>query len=361
MGRDRVRVAADPKRSIRRSPPVSVLKPLCGLEPRLSANLETFCKQTYPHYQLLFGVASASDPATEVVRRLARSYPHLDIRLVVDATPHGTNRKVANLINLAAHASHDLIVIADSDIAVEHDYLVRVTAPLADESVGIFTCLYRARRVGGRWARIGAMFIDKWFAPFVYVANWLGFDRFGFGATLALTRKTFVKAGGFEALRDCLADDYWLADRVRSLGLRTALLDVVVTTDVTERDLSTLWRRETRWLRTIRSVNPLGFVFLCLTFTTPWLLTSALLGFDSTSASLSQSMADTIVDLSTSFGLSARQLLHWRNARSWRAFWRDLPWIPVRDLMMGLQWLAAWFGSNVLWRGFFMYRSTTRA
>jgi ceramide glucosyltransferase len=333
---------------------VSVLKPLCGLEPRLAANLDTFCKQTHPRYQLLFGVASESDPAACVVQRLARAYPRLDIRLVIDGTPHGSNRKVANLINLAAHASHDVLVIADSDIAVEPDYLLRVTAPLRDEGVGIVTCLYRARCVGGRWARIGGLFIDKWFAPSVYVANWLGMRRFGFGATLALTRATLMRCGGFESLRDCLADDYWLAERVRAIGLRTELSDVIVATDVTERGLAALWRRETRWLRTIRSVNPLGFAFLCLTFTTPWLVASAVLGlgFEASGASVAQSMADTVIDLSTSFGLSARLLLHWRSARSWRAFWRDLPWLPVRDVLMTLQWLAAWFGTNVRWRGF---------
>jgi ceramide glucosyltransferase len=331
---------------------VSVLKPLCGAEPRLYANLATFCTQTHPSYQLLFGVASAADPAVCVVRNLMRAYPERDIELVIDATLHGSNRKVGNLINLASRARHDIFVIADSDIAVEPDYLTRVTSPLADANVGVVTCIYRARRVGGFWARMGVLFIDKWFAPSVYLANWLGVKRFGFGATIAVTRDALMRSGGFEALRDCLADDYWLAERVRALGLRTVLSEVLVATDVIERDLPALWRRETRWLRTIRSVNPLGFAFLCLTFTTPWLLTSALLslGFDSSGADFAQSTADTIVDLSTSFGLSARLLLHWRSARSMRAFWRDLPLLPLRDALMWLQWCAACFGSSVLWR-----------
>ena len=331
---------------------VSVLKPLCGAEPRLYANLETFCLQTHASYQLLFGVASASDPAVQVVERLARAYPRLDIELVIDGTAHGANRKVGNLINLAARAKHDVIVVADSDIAVQPDYLLRVTAPLADAEVGVVTCLYRARSVGGFWSRVGALFIDEWFAPSVHVADAFGHRSFGFGATIALRRATLSKSGGFEALRDCLADDYWLAENARALGLRTVLSDVVVATDVIERDFASLWRRETRWLRTIRSVNPLGFVFMCLSFTTPWLLTSALLGLGFENGSeLTQFAADTIIDLSTSLGLSARLLLHFRSARSWRAFWRDLPLIPLRDALMCLQWLAALFGSSVVWRG----------
>ncbi|WP_321799480.1 bacteriohopanetetrol glucosamine biosynthesis glycosyltransferase HpnI [Caballeronia sp. J97] len=332
--------------------PVSVLKPLCGIEPRLYSNLQTFCTQSHPSYQLLFGVASADDPAAGVVERLMRAFPNHDIELVIDGTAHGSNRKVANLINLAARAKHDVIVIADSDIAVEPDYLVRVTEPLADADVGVVTCLYRARRVGGFWSRIGALFIDEWFAPSVHVANVLGQNRFGFGATLALRRDTLAKVGGFVALRDCLADDYWLAEHARAHGLRTVLSDVVVATDVIERDLAALWSRETRWLRTIRSLNPLGFACLCLTFTTPWLLTSALLGLGfEHGTDPAQTIADTIVDLSTSLGLSARLLLHARSARSWRAFWRDLPLIPLRDLLMWLQWLSASFGSSVVWRG----------
>lgn len=333
--------------------PVSVLKPLCGAEPRLYANLETFCNQTHPSYQLLFGVASASDPAARIVRTLMRNYPQLDIELVIDATPHGSNRKVSNLISLAARARHDALVIADSDIAVQPDYLTRVTAPLADAKVGVVTCLYRGRRVGGFWARMGVLFIDKWFAPSVYLANALDVDAFGFGATIAVRREALSKSGGFEALRDMLADDYRLSERVRALGLRTVLSDVVVTTDVTERGLGALWQRETRWLRTIRSVNPSGFASLCITITTPWLLTSGLLGLhlDSSGADFTQSVADTIVDLSTSFGLSARLLLHWRTARSMRAFWRDLPLIPLRDALLMLEWCAACFGSSVLWRG----------
>ncbi|SAL81608.1 glycosyltransferase [Caballeronia terrestris] len=336
-----------------RNVPVSVLKPLCGAEPRLMQNLESFCMQAHPSYQLLFGVSSASDPSVKVVERLRSLYPHLDIELVIDGTFHGSNRKVGNLINLARRARHDVLVIADSDIAVDPCYLARVTAALAEPGVGIVTCLYRARALGGFWARLGALFIDEWFAPSVHIAHAAGSRCFGFGATLALTRKTLALTGGFEALSNCLADDYRLAERVRALGLATVLSDVVVTTDVVDRGFLSLWRRETRWLRTIRSVNPLGFAFLFITFTSPWLIASGLLGLgiDASGGNIEHSYVDTVVDLSTSLGLSARLLLHWRSARDWRSFWRDLPLVPLRDALLWLQWIAAAFGSNVSWRG----------
>jgi ceramide glucosyltransferase len=162
--------------------PVSVLKPLCGAEPHLYENLATFCAQRHPRYEVLFGVASAADPAVAVVERLRADYPACDITLVVDARVHGKNLKVSNLINLAARAKYGRIVIADSDIAVQPDYLEQVTAPLADESVGVVTCLYHARSVGGFWTRIGAQFVDAWFAPSVRIAHLGQSSRFGFDA-----------------------------------------------------------------------------------------------------------------------------------------------------------------------------------
>jgi ceramide glucosyltransferase len=333
--------------------PVSVLKPLCGFEPRLYANLETFCEQTHPCFQLVFGVSSKTDPAVAIVERLHAAYPDVDITLVIDPALYGSNHKVSNLINLELHARHGVIVMADSDIAVKPDYLVKVTAPLEQPDVGVVTCLYRARRVGNFWARLGALFIDEWFVPSVYLAHATGSQRFGFGATLAMRRETLDAIGGFFAVRDCVADDFSIAHEVRQLGLSTVLSEVVVSTDVIERDFVSLWQRETRWLRTIRSVSPVGFAFILVSFASPWLLASFLLGlgYDWSGGAIANSTADMLVDLSTSFGVSARILLHWRRARDWRTFLRDLPLIPLRDAVLWAEWIVAAFGSHVMWRG----------
>jgi ceramide glucosyltransferase len=332
---------------------VSVLKPLCGIEPRLYENLVTFCEQAYPRFQLLFGVSSPVDPAIAVVWRLQAAYPQRDIELVIDSRVHGSNPKVSNLINMAQRARHDIIVLADSDIAVEPDYLDTVTAPLADPDTGVVTCLYRAQSVGGFWPRVGALFINEWFAPSVRVAHAGGSRRFGFGATLALRRTTLEDIGGFEALKDCLADDYWLAEHARALELNTVLSPVMVATDVIEPTFTTLWRRETRWLRTIRSVNPLGFSFLFITFTTPWLFAGALLTFSliGTDSAAIHPFVGLMAAISTVTGGIARMLLHARSARYSRTFWRDLPLVPLRDTLLALQWLGAAFGSYVVWRG----------
>ncbi|MBR8303327.1 bacteriohopanetetrol glucosamine biosynthesis glycosyltransferase HpnI [Burkholderia dolosa] len=326
--------------------PVSVLKPLCGAEPHLYENLATFCAQRHPRYEVLFGVASAADPAVAVVERLRADYPACDITLVVDARVHGKNLKVSNLINLAARAKYGRIVIADSDIAVQLDYLEQVTAPLADESVGVVTCLYHARSVGGFWTRIGAQFVDAWFAPSVRIAHLGQSSRFGFGATLALTRDTLERIGGLVVLKDELADDFWLAELPRRLGRRTVLSEVEVATDVIEPSFGPLWDRETRWLRTIRSLNPGGFAFLFITFTAPWLATGAALAWR-----LNGTAAGTAAGVAVAAGAFGRLVLHARGARGWRAYWRDLPLVAVRDTLLALEWLAAVFGSHVVWRG----------
>jgi ceramide glucosyltransferase len=325
---------------------VSVLKPLCGAEPRLFENLATFCEQDHPRYQLLFGVSSPNDAAIAVVRRLQAAYPQRDIELVVDPLVHGQNLKVSNLINLASHAKHPLIVLADSDIAVEPDYLETVTAPLVDPRVGIVTCLYHAKSVGGFWTRVGSLFINEWFAPSVRIAHAAGSSNFGFGATLALRASTLADIGGFQALKDCLADDYWLAAHTRKRGLVTVLSEVVVDTDVIESEFWSLWLRETRWLRTIRSINPLGFAFLFITFTTPWLVLAAFLAL-----SHGYGLRDAALAGSAALGALARIGLHARASRDARTFWQDLPLVPLRDGLLALQWLVAAFGSHVTWRG----------
>lgn len=338
---------------------VSVLKPLCGLEPRLYENLKTFCDQSFDApLHLLFGVSRADDTAIETVRKLQSAYPHHDIELVIDARVHGSNLKVSNLINMEAHIRHPTVVLADSDIAVETDYLEQVTAPLTDTAVGIVTCLYRARSVSGFWSRVGALFINEWFAPSVGIAHVGGSRRFGFGATLALRRETLHALGGFAALKDCLADDYWLAEHTRALGLKTVLSPVTVATDVIEPDLRTLWAREMRWLRTIRSVNGRGFAFLFVTFTSPWLFLGAWLSNTSRTDALvfgttypGHPVLAATVAFITAAGSAARVLLHARSARPSRTFWRDLPLVPLRDMLLLMQWMCAIFGSSVIWRG----------
>jgi ceramide glucosyltransferase len=324
-----------------------VLKPLCGAEPHLERNLATLCRQTHPCYQLVFGVRDPGDPAAAVVARLARRFPGRDMRLVADPRVHGSNLKVSNLINMAAAARHPWLVLADSDIGVGPDYLERVTAPLADPGTGIVTCLYRGVALSGSlrgfWSRLGVLFINTWFAPSVGVASRLGGSAFGFGATIALRAETLRRIGGFEALKDRLADDFWLGELTRRQGLATVLSDLEVTTDVTEPSLALLWTRERRWMQTIRSLNPLGYAFCFVTFTLPMLA----LGLWLAPAPWNWAMAVP--------GLCARLLLHWRaqprRVAPLLALPLALPLALLRDCLLLAEWLSAFAGSTTRWRG----------
>jgi ceramide glucosyltransferase len=314
--------------------PITVLKPLCGFEARLEANLDTLCRQTHPHYQIVFGVRASDDPAIGVVRALEARYPGLDIELVIDPRVIGANLKVSNLVNMMAAARHPWLVLADSDITVDADYLERVTRPLADPRVGIVTCLYRGVPVGGFWTRVGALFVDTWFAPSVAVASRGGSSEFGFGATIALRLETLRAIGGFEALKDRLADDFWLGELTRRQGLRTVLSSVVVGTDVTEQSLKALWRRERRWMQTIRSLNGAGYAFCFITFTLPMLVLGLL---------LAPVWWNWIIALA---GLGARMILQWRAMPGFAG----LLLAALRDVLLLLEWLSGFAGTTTRWR-----------
>ncbi|MCT9118073.1 bacteriohopanetetrol glucosamine biosynthesis glycosyltransferase HpnI [Cupriavidus gilardii] len=319
--------------------PVTVLKPLCGDEPRLYRNLASFCRQRHPCFQLVFGVSEPDDAALLAVERLRRAFPGCDIAVAVGAqrlvpalsNVAPVNPKVANLIAMLPLARHERLVIADSDIAVRADYLRRVTAPLADPRVGIVTCLYRGRPLRGAWARLGAQFIDEWFVPAVRVAQAGGSQRFGFGATIALRREALLRIGGFAAVADRLADDYWLGELTRRQGLRTVLSDVEVRTDIAETTPRALWSHELRWLRTLRGLDPAGFALVFLTFTWPMLAFGLLLA------------SSRALALVAALGALARSLRCRDAGAALRA--------PLRDTLLLLEWTVAMAGRQVRWRG----------
>lgn len=260
------------------TPAVTLLKPLHGLEPELYENLRSFCLQDYPSFQIVFGVQDAGDPAVAVVRRLQAEFPERDLRLVMNDRRIGANRKVSNLHNMLAEARHEILVLSDADVRVDPEYLRAVVGPLTDPTVGVVTCLYRGVPLQGLGSRLLAQQINEGFVPSVLVAQWLGPTVFCGGATLALRRQILDAIGGFPALADHLADDYWLAALVRARGLRTVLSPYVVDTMVQEESLASFYRHALRWSRTIRSVRPLGHAFSFLTYPLPLALLGTLIG-----------------------------------------------------------------------------------
>ena len=213
------------------SPPISILKPLKGTDPEIYESFRSHCLQDYPEYEIIFGVSDPNDPAIESVKKLQREFPDRRIQLLVCSKILGANVKVSNLAQMLAEARYDWLIVNDSDIRVEPDYLRRVTAPLADPRVGMVTCLYRGVAAAMLGSHLEGLGISTDFCPSVLVARQLeGGIRFGLGSTLAFRRAELEKIGGFTSFVDYLADDYELGKRIAGLGLTVKLSDVVVET-----------------------------------------------------------------------------------------------------------------------------------
>ena len=328
------------------APPVTILKPLHGVDVELYENLLSFCRQDYAPFQIVFGLREANDPAIAVVRRIEREFPALDIALVVAALDRGANPKVANLINMLPAAKHDLLVIADSDMRVPPDYLGRVTAPLADPAVGAVTCLYAGRPADASLAsRLGALHINDWFLPSVLVAAALAPVDFCLGSTMALRRDALAAIGGFEALSGHLADDYMLGHLLTRAGYRVCLSDGLVETVVGDAGLAETLGRERRWARTVRGVRPLAFAFSFPIFSLPVALLAALL-LNSVEGGFPVGYSLVLA------AMLLRAVLHHRLRRLIGGTARPMFWLlPLRDVLGFGVWAASFLGGGMSWRG----------
>ena len=327
-------------------PPVSILKPVCGDEPLLEDALASFCAQRYPGVQMVIGAHDAADPALAVARRVQARFPDGDIAIVADATPHGANRKVANLINMLPAARHDLLVIADSDLHVRPDYLEQVVAALQQPGVGLVTTVNVAEpAVPGSAAQLGAAHLTHIFLPGALLAFALG-RQDNLGCTTALRRHTLAQAGGFAALADELADDNVLGQRVRRLGLTVRLAGTVPVVTVQDRSLRLLWQHELRWGRTIRALAPVAFATTALQYPLFWALLAVLLsnGADWTLAGFAAAWA---VRAAAAHGVD--RTLRDRIARPLRPV--PLWLLPLRDTLSMAQLVASYLSGEVVWRG----------
>jgi ceramide glucosyltransferase len=322
-------------------PGITILKPLRGAEPHLYDNLVSFCNQNYPGpVQVLFGVQEPTDPAIAVVERLVAERPDRDLELVINSNACGPNPKVANLIGMQGRIRHDVVILADSDISVEPDYLARLVAALSKPGVGLVTCLYRGESQTGAWSRLDSMAIDYHFLPDVLVGLALGLARPCFGSTIALRRQTLVAMGGFEAFLDRLADDNAMGEAVRATGMQVAIPHFVVVHSLPIGSAGELWRHELRWARTVRAVSPLGYAGLGLTHPLPFaLLAGWLSGNDAIGGALiTASIACRLV-----LQVQVDHTLRVRLNRWWLG--------PVCDLLSFMIYVAGYFVSVVSWRG----------
>ena len=325
-------------------PPVSILKPLKGVDPGMWESFCTHCEQEYPQYQLIFGVSDPSDPAIEIVRKLKAKYPHLPIELIMCDRVLGTNIKVSNLVQMLPAARYELLLVNDSDVRVPSDYLRKVIAPLADPAVGLVTCLYRGVAGPSVWSRLEALGISTDFVPGVLSARFLEKGlHFGLGSTLAFRRRDLEAIGGFEPLLDYLADDYELGRRIAATGKRIELSAATVTTFLPAYTLRQFFRHQLRWSRTIRDARRWGYAGLLFTFGLPWALLTLLAA---RGAAWAWALFGLTFAVRLGVGLvAAVGVLHDRQVL------RSVFLLPLRDLIAPFVWGAGFMGNRIHWRG----------
>jgi len=325
--------------------PVTLIKPICGLEWGLADNLRTFCNQDYGTFQVIFGVHSPRDLAIPVIRKVIAEFPERDLSLVVCDRLIGSNYKISNIANMAEYAKHDILVISDSDMRVDPSYLKAVIEPFGRADVGATTCLYSGHGRGGIVSRVAAMFINDWFLPSALIPRQFAEQDYCFGATMAVRRDVLDQSGGIQSLADFLADDYMLGQRVIAAGYKIALVPYVVANIIHEKSLSALYHHELRWAHTIKSVQPIGYLLSAITdiFSISLLAGAALLaaGYSPISAAMPVVLAMVL-----------RTVLHGKVSGSLLKGDSYSPWlVPLRDGLSFIVRATSYFSGRVQWRG----------
>jgi ceramide glucosyltransferase len=332
-------------------PGITILRPMCGIEPKLEEALVSCFTLEYPDYQIVFGIQDPLDPALAVLERVRARFPQRDIALVIDSTPHGQNRKVANLINMLPFARHEILVISDSDIHAPLDYLDSLVGELQKPGTGMVCALYAGLvpEPGNLFQRLGAMQITHSFLPGVLMSRMMG-RQDCLGSTVMITKETLERTGGFGSLSDLLAEDNALGRKVLALDLDIRLSFAVAAATVPESTLQDLWRHETRWTRTIRGLAPYALAASTLQYPLFWSLLAV----------LCSGATDWTVFLFL-FCWLARALVAGAIEALLRPRMRGLLqpaplWtFPLRDVLSVTEIVATYGIDNVVWRGHKIY------
>ena len=325
------------------TPPVSVLKPVHGLDTDAYENFASFCWQDYPEYEVLFGASNEQDAAIPVIRKLIADFPALPIRLVATAEKLGSNDKVNKLCALARAAQHDFLVLSDADIRVGSGYLGSLASPFRDAQVGAATSMFTGLPVRSLWPELEAISISADFMPAVLMARQVEGVHFALGATVAVRRQCLAEIGGFEALANEAADDYQLGCRIAARGHRVELVDGSVKTWCSLQSLREFYNQRLRWAIMARQARPLGYVGLIIAQGLPWTVLAAILAPTRLLAG-SYVAAYLILRMAAVWTMSVWGLHDELLKRRW---WL----VPLWDAFAFVLWLNSLFWSRVGWRG----------
>jgi len=321
-------------------PPISILKPLAGADEGLEDNLRSFFEQRYPAFEILLAVRHYTDPAVAVVETLRAQYPAVPSRLIVTGEPPYANAKVYSLDRMLAAARYDLVVMADSDIRVTPGMLSTLAAEFADEKVGLATCPYRV--VPGRsvWSTLEAIGLNTEFLAGVLVARMLEGMKFALGPTIAARRDTLARIGGFDAVKDYLAEDFVMGKLAAARGYGVILSSYVIEHRIGAQSFAANLRHRLRWSRSARRSRPWGYLGQIFTFPLPLavLLCAVRPGWWPVLA------LATVLRAAAAWATAGHVL---RDPLTGRLWWL----VPLQDAANLLVWCAGFFGNTILWRG----------
>lgn len=330
-----------PERRARRCqsyPPVSLLKPLHGEEPRLAERLSALFRQSYEGpTEMICGICDPKDPATAAIEHLVGDVAGANIKLVIDPRERGANRKISNLANMVFCASHDVVVVADSDIEIDTDYLAEVVALLEEPGIGAVTCLYHGVAGAGLWSRFAALAVNAHFLPSIVFALSSRLERPCFGSTIALHRSLLTRIGGFEAFADCLADDYAIGAAVRAAGYKVAVSSFSVGHVHFDRSLWQLIAHELRVARTIRTIRPIAYCGTVIAHPFSLALLACACGSEGSLWLAALALAGRLV---------LCRCVERRFHLPLQAYWL----LPFREMLSFGIFVTSFFGTNVTWR-----------
>ena len=325
-------------------PPVSLLKPIHGLEARLAENIESFFLQDYPRYEILFAADEAEDTALPLVRQICAHYPHIPSRVLVTGNPPWPNPVAYGFHRMSEAAACDILVTSDSDVAVAPRYLREVVPPLLNPEIGMVTCLYRGKNAGGFWSGLSAIGMSVEMTSGVLVANMLEGMKFGLGPTIAVRKDSVARIGGYKTLGDYYANDFMIGNLIDKAGFKVVLSEHVIDHVVPPMSFRSMWNNQVRWAKSTRYSRPKGHLGSGLIFAMPY----GILGF---AAALL--LGHPVIAIL----LLGAALLN-RVVEGWAVGWgvvRDpqalrAPWLyPIRDLLGFVVWCASYLGTRSVW------------
>jgi len=326
-------------------PPVSVLKPVHGLETRLKENVESFFRQDYPDYEILFAADEEDDAALAVIREVCARYPKIHSRVLVTGRPPWPNPPSYSFARMAEVAAHEILVTSDSDVEVAPNYLREVVPPMLDPKTGMSTCLYRGKNAGGFWSALDAIGMSVEMTAGVLTANLLEGMKFGLGPTIVARKDSVEKIGGYRVLGDYFSNDFVIGNLIEKAGYRVVLSRHVIDHVVPPMTLRRMWERQVRWAKGTRYSRPKGHFGTGLVFAMPY----GILGFAAAAALGWWEIGAWFLSVAIVNRLIEALAIGWGVVRDPVA--RRAPWLyPIRDLLGFCVWTASYLSKKAVWR-----------